>query len=396
MASVIKRCDHSEGQWPRCKHSWVVRFRINGSQKEESFPHNKKTEANDLAIKVENDKRLGVYVDRKKSKRSFQDVWNEWLTVGKREDSSLAQYRSVYKNHFAKWFGDKPIGSITPSDLQKWRADQVERNYKEYGIHTREVILKSVFKYAYEAEIIPRNPGKKLNIGGRKDDPYRPITDDEIPTTEELFLIADAMRPVYKSTIWTMAGMGLRPGEALALSTVRMGMRRGWYRVTDQLTNFGENGKGNRGTNIKHETKWSRTGRWVPVPPTAQEAIDEHLEHWEPWGEMGWLYESETYSERHPSRTAFSDRWAEAIKKAGLEDRALTPKSLRHYFASMAIAAGVPLYEVARWMGHASQQTTEKVYAHLVEGAEKRVTGAFEMALTEAFRSRRQTELEAA
>jgi hypothetical protein len=42
----------------------------------------------------------------------------------------------------------------------------------------------------------------------------------------------------------------------------------------------------------------------------------------------------------------------------------------------VAIAAGVPLPELAVWMGHASSKTTEQVYIHLLPGAEDRVKGA--------------------
>ncbi|MFI6609297.1 tyrosine-type recombinase/integrase [Streptomyces sp. NPDC050507] len=389
MATIIKRCDCKVTAWARCKHSWVVRFYDPaGDQREASYPHNRKTEAKDFAIKVEDSKRVGSYVDPKQAKRTFKSVWDEWLKFGTREDSSLAQYASVYKNHFEQPFGKRPIGSITASDLTEWKDDQRKRGYKEYGIHGREVILKTCLKYAYEAEIIARNPGKTLNVGGRKEDPYRPVDDSEIPSTEEVFAIEDAIRPMYRSTVWTMAGMGLRPGEALALSTTHLELREGWYRAQNQLTNFGKNEGANRATQIKAELKWSRTGRWVPVPPTTKEAIARHVATWEPWDEMGWLYESETYPGRPPSRTTYTDRWNAAIAKAGLEAKGYTPKSLRHYFASMAIAAGVPLYEVAKWMGHSSTKTTEKVYAHLLEGAEERITGAFERTMADAFRSR--------
>lgn len=116
--------------------------------------------------------------------------------------------------------------------------------------------------------------------------------------------------------------------------------------------------------------------------------LEKHRAFWEPWGEEGWYHESETYQLRHPSRTTYTDRWNDAIKKAGLGDSGYTPKALRHYFASMAIAAGVPLYEVARWMGHSSTKVTEQVYAHLVDGADERITGAFEASLADAFRAR--------
>jgi integrase len=47
----------------------------------------------------------------------------------------------------------------------------------------------------------------------------------------------------------------------------------------------------------------------------------------------------------------------------------LSPKlkyhSLRHTYASLCIAAGRPLLEIARFMGHAKVTTTFGVYAHL-------------------------------
>jgi len=39
----------------------------------------------------------------------------------------------------------------------------------------------------------------------------------------------------------------------------------------------------------------------------------------------------------------------------------------RHTFASRAVQAGVPIYKVSKWLGHASVKTTE-IYAHLAEG----------------------------
>ncbi len=38
---------------------------------------------------------------------------------------------------------------------------------------------------------------------------------------------------------------------------------------------------------------------------------------------------------------------------------------LRHTYASLMLAAGIPPYKVSRWMGHASLVTTDTVYSHL-------------------------------
>ncbi len=40
--------------------------------------------------------------------------------------------------------------------------------------------------------------------------------------------------------------------------------------------------------------------------------------------------------------------------------------ALRHTYASLMIAAGRPMFEIARFMGHAKPSTTETVYAHLI------------------------------
>ncbi|MFJ3392311.1 site-specific integrase [Leifsonia aquatica] len=38
---------------------------------------------------------------------------------------------------------------------------------------------------------------------------------------------------------------------------------------------------------------------------------------------------------------------------------------LRHTYASLMLAAGIPPYKLSRWMGHASLVTTDTVYSHL-------------------------------
>jgi len=53
---------------------------------------------------------------------------------------------------------------------------------------------------------------------------------------------------------------------------------------------------------------------------------------------------------------------AKAAKAAGITG--CTPHVLRHTFASAYAQAGVSLYKIARWMGHASSTVTER-YAHL-------------------------------
>jgi integrase len=78
------------------------------------------------------------------------------------------------------------------------------------------------------------------------------------------------------------------------------------------------------------------------------------------------------------------DEWTPAVEAAGLEHR--TPYAMRHTFASFAIAAGIPTFEIARMMGTSIEQI-EKTYGHLLPDALDRgraALEAFEASSTEA------------
>jgi integrase len=69
------------------------------------------------------------------------------------------------------------------------------------------------------------------------------------------------------------------------------------------------------------------------------------------------------------------DHWNPAVPAAGLEHR--TPYALRHTFASFAIAAGVSLFELARFMGTSVNQI-DRTYGHLLPDALDRTRSALD------------------
>jgi integrase len=65
-----------------------------------------------------------------------------------------------------------------------------------------------------------------------------------------------------------------------------------------------------------------------------------------------------------------------ALKVAGL--RRIRIHDLRGTFASLLVSAGVPLFHVAKALGHSSQETTMRHYAHLAPGAAKEMPNILE------------------
>lgn len=65
-----------------------------------------------------------------------------------------------------------------------------------------------------------------------------------------------------------------------------------------------------------------------------------------------------------------------AVRRAGLAK--VTPHILRHTAATWMVQAGVPIQEVARYLGHADSKLTERVYAHHAPDFLRRAAKALE------------------
>lgn len=390
MAKIWKEdCACPRAKKATCRHKpWKVRYRTPGGrvgkQLETSFKL--KTQADEFAAKIERDKKVGTYIDPKQAGRLFSDVWQEWLAAGTREPSTLSSYSSTYRNHFEGEFGGRPIGSVTSKHIADWKRKQDE-NYAASTAHHRLVVLKTVFRYAHEMEIIPRNPALSQRQRGRATPIARQVKPTEIPTTGEVQDLFEAMWGPLRATVWIQAGSGARVGESLAVSRTSLEATPGLLKLWQQLTTHGKNEGKSRGVAFKDELKWSREARHTPLSYTVQQAVERHLGEYGTWGEHGWLFESPKYREQPISFKSYADHWAKAVGKAGLDGKGYTPKSLRHYFASVCIAGGVPLYEVAQWMGHKSTRVTEATYAHLLADAHTRTMDAVEVAILEHART---------
>ncbi|MFJ1549301.1 tyrosine-type recombinase/integrase [Streptomyces sp. NPDC088246] len=73
-----------------------------------------------------------------------------------------------------------------------------------------------------------------------------------------------------------------------------------------------------------------------------------------------------------------------AVKKAGYGDEPWTAHTLRHFFASGAIAGGVSLLEVSRSLGHSTIQITADIYGQLTPDAGGRLRSVMDQVLTGA------------
>jgi|SRR5688572_17324056 len=156
---------------------------------------------------------------------------------------------------------------------------------------------------------------------------------------------------------------GLRIGEVLGLTWGAVDLKSSKLSVR---TNLADSDKGQPSLLQPPKTKSSR--RAVSLPP---ELVLE-LKVWKlkcPKSEQNLVFAREDGLPYH--RNAASDALDRAITTAGI--KRLTPHGLRHSFASLLLADGVPVAEVSALLGHKDSYVTWKdsyvtwkVYAHFV------------------------------
>ncbi len=237
------------------------------------------------------------------------------------------------------------------------RLDELERRVAEVAAWTRTLPegsrygIVQAFRQTLEAAVrwgqMGSNPAK---LAGRNPQPKREEVEHFEP--QEVERLSEELGPVYGPLVVVAAYTGLRPSEWSALEW--RDVDRGGGTVTvERAFSYGQ---------VKApKTKTSR--RRVPLPARAVDALEVVPRRLDTRlvfpGPRGAHIDLRNWRKRE---------WKPALEAAGLP-RERRPYDLRHSFASWALAAGVPAYDVARYMG-TSVRMLDMTYGHLVKGSE--------------------------
>ncbi|MEX2984274.1 tyrosine-type recombinase/integrase [Streptomyces sp. C36] len=252
-------------------------------------------------------------------------------------------------------------------------------------------ILAATFNFALANDYIAKNPCVGLKVGRNKAK-RKSKKKISIPTLTELQTLADHLPAQYQLLVWLMAGCGLRIAEAMAVSLGQFDFEADVLYVDRQVTQDGANekprtqrqkaitkGRG-RAHRIRH-LKWREAdeGRAVPMSAYVARKVQEHVAKFGTYRvEDGANRMAGDYLFSNVGRTnilmySLADRlWGKARRDAGIP-RKVKPHWLRHFFASAALSKGVPVNEVAEWLGHRDPKITLQTYAHIMPDAPSRL-----------------------
>ncbi|MFD7553241.1 tyrosine-type recombinase/integrase [Streptomyces sp. NPDC059835] len=304
---------------------------------------------------------------RELGQKTVKEYAETWLPrQRKMTDYSTAQHVGSYiKVHINPALGSRKLNSVTPSVVERF-LDNLEANGVGRGNQMNIFrTLKSILRDAYDK-------------GAMAEDPVKGVQDPEyvrdkvvIPTLGYITKALAVADTDLALEITMMVGCGLRNGEARAVNVNNV-VADDVYRVHEQIhSNLQKPAK------LKHRK--AGEFREVPLPRAAREAMERFEEKYGTT-EDGYLL-------RGPSGFYIEGMERRRVQKLFKDLPPMEGMSMygfRHYFASNALGKGIPITDVAEWMGHKSIEETYRTYRHLMPGSIAKAARILDAGLWEA------------
>jgi integrase len=339
-----------KGKNPRKPHT--VRYWVDGRQRERSFATAQ--EAKDFKIKTDHDTRAQIFVDDKLGREDFGMAVNAWIDRHAVTDSTKSGYRMTARTWVKPTFAGRTIAQVASDRDQV--ADLLAKDMAHLSVTRRRqarTIITGTLDEAVRAGKLTRHSlsGIEIQDTGRATE----RGDFVFPSHAQIEQVAQACGIV----IWLMRGCGLRIEEA-------QGVHREDFRNSRTLRLTGQASRDGR---TKLPLKHRKRGEYrdVIVPAWLWDLV-KNL----PGGPLC-PGNDRPYALYETVRQQFQ----RAAKRAGIP-AGFRPHSLRHAFASTLLSRGVPITDVARWLGHKDIRETYQTYSHFMPEAEDRAAAVLD------------------
>ena len=313
---------------------------------------------------TETDIRRGVWRDPEAGRVTFEAWSRTWLeTRGTLKASSRGEESSIVRVHLVPALGTLSLDEIGPaavavfiSRLTEQRAPKTVRN-----VHG---VLHSVMALAVREKLIASNPcvGTRLPENER-----RKVM--ACLTEQQLDRLIQSTPEHYRPLVLTLAGTGLRWGEAVGLKVKWLDLLARELHVRETLNP----------TATRWGTPKTKAGRrTIGLPLAVVDALLPLVAGKE--GDEPVFTTEDGDLIRH--RWFMVNIWEPTMKAAGLvtvpdaqqgRPHRPTPHDLRHTHAALLIADGNPLSAIKERLGHESITTTDKTYGYLLPRVEEQL-----------------------
>jgi integrase len=330
---------------------------------------------------METDKARGEYHDPDAGKALVSEFGQRWLGSRVVDPATILRYETVYRLHVAPAFGHRQVRVIKPSRIQAW-IGQLSERFEPSTVIASFLVLQGILDLAVADEAVKKNPAKSSVVQV----PVHQASEIQIWADEVIACLIDAHPDSLRALPELAASCGMREGELFGIAIEDFDFSEKIVRVRRQVKRLGR-------IYVFALPKNDRE-RIIPLSDWDIRTVRWHIEKYpprpytRPWEKPGGkphtcsiLFRWPTDDQHVRARSYSETIWKPALAKAGviaepIRDRrsrrryVTTRKEgihqLRHYYASVMLAGGVSIKELAECLGHADPAFTLRVYAHML------------------------------
>lgn len=254
------------------------------------------------------------------------DIFNSYVSEREADGKATERMRAAWKR-LRRAFGNIRPEDISKTDVRAYIASRRRDRCKDGTIHTELVYLRAALAFAVKEGWIASAPYIKL--------PQKPAPKEHHLTREEARKLIDAaVMPHVKLFVRLALGTAGRASALLELNWERVDFEHRRIQLRDPE---------------RHATRKGRAT--VPINDSLLEALQEAKQ----------AACSQYVIEWGGKRVASIKKGvAAAAQRAGVK---CSPHVLRHTAAVWMAEGGVPMEEIAQYLGHEDARTTYRIYA---------------------------------
>lgn len=304
------------------------------------------------AMEIERQISDGEFIDQceRVEKVLMETAINAFVTFHETEGSrpkTITKYRGIL-NRFREFVEQKRKKHL--EDVRLELIDQYRSlRTKEIAAKTMNLegaLLKSFFEWCLDRDWIKANP-----LSARKFKPPKSKAKDA-PSLAQVDEILTEASEIRSPVLAVLAFTGMRSGEAQRLQPQDVDLKENWIHI------------------VSREGAETKTGesRKVPIHPRLRPILEAIPSRRRPYFFTALPSKKYPDGNHHISTKRINEDLKEVLESLGLpvgRDDGFTVHSLRHFFRTFTVNAGVPERVVDNWLGHAPDKSMGSLYYHL-------------------------------
>jgi integrase len=339
--------------YPRGKKKiWCADFWRDGRHCRQSLHTRNQKVALQRAMRLELDLAAGTFRQPPPpiTVRQAANDYLQFLQTEGRAPKTLVKYRGILDTlvGFLTEHHAGRLAQFTPSLFDRFRTER-KRDHHPKTMYTEGVVIKQFLKWAVSRKLLNENPIADFKL-------VKPALEPRGgPNLEQVDRILGDLDEPQRTAVAVLAFSGVRAGELQRLRPEDLDLAGNWLEIRSRPG---------------AETK-TRLSRKIPICARLRPLLETL-----PSRPRSWLFTAPAShcsdKDRPLNVKRLNDTFLETLNRlnlpAGRAGGGFTLHSLRHFFETFTVNAGIPQRVVDTWLGHRSDRSMASHYYRLADG----------------------------